>query len=275
MKTIMIVVGGMADTVSSAISCPTPLKEAYTPALDALAKCGCVGSIGSVGENVSPAPETFLLSLLGYDFDRGVPDAGVLQAYGLGDNRVSDALRYYVIPKFSGHGVVVTDNALARGIGMMALLRPVFTIDGATGQQKDNPCGTLTDKANVAIRAIDNFDFVLVYVDGPREAALRGDYDAKVAAIEEIDSKLINPVADYVWNAKIQMNLVVVSGGITAWESRCDVTGDIPAVVYFNDDLPYETDKFDEKSVEDGPLNAPLPGDLMRLLISFEPTPEK
>ena len=40
--------------------------------------------------------------------------------------------------------------------------------------------------------------------------------------------------------------------------------GEVPAVVYFNDDLPYDTQSFDEASVVDGPLGTPLPGDLIK-----------
>ena len=82
-------------------------------------------------------------------------------------------------------------------------------------------------------------------------------------------------MADYVWNAKMQMNLVVTGDYVTSWQDRRRLHGEVPAVVYFNDDLPYDLNRFDEESVKEVPLNAPLPGDLIRLLISFEPLPEE
>ncbi len=87
-----------------------------------------------------------------------------------------------------------------------------------------------------------------------------GDLKGKIEAIERIDRDVINPIADYVWNAKVQMNMVVVSDHITSWRMGRPVRGrGTTAVVYFNDDLPYDTQSFDEASVVDGPLGTPLP----------------
>lgn len=275
MKTIMIVVGGLADLPSVSPSGKSPLMEAETPALDALAKCGCCGLAGVVPEGVEVNPENALLALLGYDFRRGIPNPLNLAEYGACRDFAPSDIRYFVIPKFSGHGVVISDNDMARGIGMMALLRPVFAVDSSTGKQKESPTGSLADKANAAIQAIESFDFVLIYVDSPRMKSLEGDFYGKIEEIEKIDNELIAPVADYVWNAKLQMTLVVTGDTVCSWHQKRDVGGDVPAAVYFNDDLPYETERFDEESVADGPLAAPLPGDLLRLLISFEPSPEE
>ncbi|MDE6400570.1 MAG: hypothetical protein K2L68_06900, partial [Muribaculaceae bacterium] len=103
------------------------------------------------------------------------------------------------------------------------------------------------------------------------EMSLNVDVEGKMDVLERIDRELITPVADYVWNARLQMNLVVTGDLVTSWRDRATARGEVPAVVYFNDDLPYDMKAFDEKTVAEGPLNAPLPGDLMRLLASFEP----
>lgn len=263
----------MADKPSPRLDGRTPLQEAHTPSLDALAKCGCCGPICNVPEGMQPSTLNSVLALLGFDFQRGVPSADSLKALGDGEDFLQDDLRYFVMPKFSGHGVVVSDDSMVRGIGMMALLRPLYPVGETVSCSEEHPCGTLHDKARLAIKAIEMFDFVLIYVNEPQLASLRGDVEGKISSIEDIDRDLITPVADYVWNAKLQMNLVVAADHLASWQMKADVDGEVPAVVYFNDDLPYETDTFDEKSVEEGPLNAPLPGDLMRLLVTFEPYP--
>ena len=272
MKTIMIVVGGLADIPDASQGGQTPLMAASTPSLDALAKCGCAGVIGAMEDWVPATPEYGVLSLLGYDFDRGYVPATTLSKFGAGIEFPADSLRLFVVPKFSGHGVVVADSDSVRGAAMMAMLKPLFPMGDGVELSAQNPCGTLADKAALAIKAIDVFDFVLVYVDGPDKAAMRGDAQGKVDAIEKIDRELITPVADYVWNAKLQMNLVVTGDYVSSWKERRRLVGDVPAVVYFNDDLPYDTKKFDEESLKEGPLNAPIPGDLIRLLVSFEPS---
>ena len=269
MKTIFIVIGGLADLPDS--SGETPLMAASTPALDALAQVGCCGAIRAMEDGVKVTPENAVLALLGYDFSRGEVPASVLSMFGSGHDFPQNAVRLFVVPKFSGHGVVISDVDTVRGAAMMAMLKPLFPMGEGVDRSEGNPCGSLADKAMLAIKAIDIFDFVLVYVDGADIAAMRGDADGKVEAIEKIDSELIRPVADYVWNAKLQMNLVVSGDYVASWKKRKRLNGDVPAVVYFNDDLPYDTKGFTEETVKEGPLNAPLPGDLMKLLISFEP----
>lgn len=271
MKTIMIVVGGLADLPAPSLQGNTALAAADTPGLDTLAQVGCCGLTQPIPENVPLTPATSLLGLLGYDFERGLPSLSALQGLGAGNAYSPSELRYFVIPKFSGHGIVITDNDLARGIGMMALMRPAYTIDSVTGHPHATACGTLADKALATIRAIDNFDFVLVYVDEPLVMSYNGDLEGKIKAIEDIDRELIRPVADHVWNSKLQMNLVVASNCVASTAKRGLVRSDVPAVVYFNDDLPYDQKGFTEQTVADGPLQAPLAGDLMRLLVTFEP----
>lgn len=270
-KTIFIIIGGMADLPEKGTGGKTPLMLASTPSLDALAKCGCCGSLLTVPDDVPLSTETAVLSLLGYDFARGIPSRETLVNAGRGFP-TGEPLRYFVIPKYSGHGVVITASDSVRGIGKMAMLRPLFPMGSsvvagfATGS-------SLEEKAKAAIAAIEFYDFVLVYVELPHEMSVQGDEDGKIEALERIDRDLISPVADYVWSAKMQMNLVVTGDHITSWRTRRCERGEVPAVVYFNDDLPYDTDTFNEESVSDGPLNAPLPGDLIRRLISFEPLP--
>lgn len=271
MKTIFIVVGGLADIPDPDNGGQTPLMAASTPSLDALAKCGCCGLIQTLPENVEPSPENSLLALLGYDFSRGAVPMSTLAKFGAGIAFPQNSLRLFVVPKFSGHGVVVSDVDSVRGAAMMAMIKPLFPMGENVEITEGTPTGSLADKAMLAIKAIEIFDFVLVYVDSPDRAAMRGDAMAKIEAIEAIDKELITPVADYVWNAKMQMNLVVTGDHISSWKDRRRLPGEVPAVVYFNDDLPYETERFNEESVAEGPLNAPLPGDLIRLLVSFEP----
>lgn len=273
MKTIFIILGGLADRPEARFGGRTPLMEAYTPSLDALAKCGCCGPICNIPEGVEPTTANAVLALLGYDFSRGIPSEESLRELGDGEKYLQDDLRYFIMPKFSGHGVVVSDDSVVRGIGMMSLLRPLYPVGETVSCTETNPCGSLHDKARLAVKAIELFDFVLIYVNEAELASLDGNPQKKILAIEDIDRELITPVADYVWNAKLQMNLVVTGDHITSWKTKSPEPGEVPAVVYFNDDLPYDTDTFDENAVEEGPLNAPLPGDLMKLLVTFEPFP--
>lgn len=271
MKTILIIAGGMADVPARVTGGKTPLMMASKPELDTLAKLGCAGTLLSTNGEAPLSAENAVLSILGYDFSRGVPDPAVLEAFGSGLPFDPSALRFFVVPKFSGHGVVISDNPRVRGAAMTALMRPLFPVGEGLEITPDHPCGSLSDKARSAIKAIEIFDFVVVYADEAEAASLSRDIDSKTEAISRISSELIGPVADYVWNAKIQMNLVVMADRIVSWQTGKSMAGEVPAVVYFNDDPPYDLDTFDEEAVADGPLSAPLPGDLIRQLVSFEP----
>lgn len=268
MKTIFIIASGLADIPDDAIEGKTPLMMAHTPSLDALAKCGCSGLIRILPDSINPTRKNSILGLLGYDFRKGTPSSEELECFDKNITSSSAALNinYFILPKFSGHGVVISEHPEVRGIGKMALLKPVEII--RTGD------GVLHSMAEMAIKLSETNEFVLLHVESAASMSRKGDFQGKVDAIERIDQDVITPIADYVWNAKEQMNMVVVSDNIYSWRFGRPLAGEVPAVVYFNDDLPYDTKRFDEISLEDGPLNVPLPGDLIRLLISFEPIPD-
>lgn len=268
MKTIFIIVSGVADYPDVELDGKTPLMLARTPSLDALARCGCCGNMKVLPDEVPFSRTGALLSLLGYDMRKQLPDEREIAAFGLSSSAVSPdpGPGYFVIPKFSGHGVVISSQPVVRGIGKMMLLKTIDLIIGENDVGK-----ALRAKADAAVKAIGEHEFVLLQVESAAAMARRGDIKGKIEAIERIDSDIITPVADYVWNAKEQMNMVVACDCITSWRTRRNERGDVPAVVYFNDDLPYDTPAFDELTAADGPLNTPLPGDLIRKLITFEP----
>lgn len=252
MKTILVIISGLADLPDRMLGGRTPLMAAATPALDALARCGCCGTVRVCPEGVKPTRDNAIFALLGYDFSKGVP--------------AIETCRPFVIPKFSGHGVVISSHIRVRRIGELALLKPIDP-----DRLGELGVSVLRTMADLAIRNIADHEFVMLHVESAAAMSRKRDPYGKQKAIERIDNDVIRPIADYVWNAKEQMNMVVVSDNVFPWRLGSPVDGDVPAVVYFNDDLPYDTPRFDEVTVGEGPLNAPLPGDLIKLLISFEP----
>ncbi len=268
MKTIFIIASGIADIPYEETCGKTPLMLADTPSLDALAKCGCCGSMLTLPEDIDLTSQNAILSILGYDLGKEMPTEESLEKFGKSALMSSDSegLGYFIIPKFSGHGVVISARPAVKGIGKMALLQPL-----EVNADPDSGESVLRRMAEAAISAIESKEFVLLHVECAAAMSRKGDLRGKIEAIEKIDRDIITPIADYVWNAKEQMNMVLATDCITSWKTRKFERGEIPAVVYFNDDLPYDTNRFDEQSVEDGPLNTPLPGDLIRKLISFEP----
>ena len=82
MKTIIVIISGLADLPDPQLDGKTPLMMADSPALDALARCGCCGTMRVCPEGVTVTRANAVLSLLGYDFSKGEPDSAALARYG-------------------------------------------------------------------------------------------------------------------------------------------------------------------------------------------------
>jgi len=67
-----------------------------------------------------------------------------------------------------------------------------FTPAGANG----SPDTDFAAKGRAAVEALNDFDLVLVHVEAPGEAALAGDIQGKVAALEQIDAQIVGPVLE-------------------------------------------------------------------------------
>ncbi|MEM6980015.1 MAG: cofactor-independent phosphoglycerate mutase [Planctomycetota bacterium] len=86
-------------------------------------------------------------------------------------------------------GVMITAVDLLRGIGALAGLTRV-EVEGATGYLDTNYAG----KGQAAVDALDEADFVCVHIEAPDEASHEGRPDAKIEALEAIDTHIVGPV---------------------------------------------------------------------------------
>ncbi len=83
MKTILIVLDGMADRPVSRLGDETPLESADTPSMDYLARMGSCGMIDILG-GIAPESDAAVLGLLGYDPKKYYTGRGPLEAVGIG-----------------------------------------------------------------------------------------------------------------------------------------------------------------------------------------------
>ena len=86
-------------------------------------------------------------------------------------------------------GSVISAVDLIRGIGHYAGLR-IIEVEGATGLADTNYEG----KAQAAIKALRDEDFVFVHVEASDEAGHDGDLELKLKTIEYLDQRLITPI---------------------------------------------------------------------------------
>lgn len=234
MKTILIIIAGMADLPDPFSLRDTPLATATIPSLHLLSQRGEFSSFPSIGEDDPISHVNALLSLLGYDLKRGEPSVEELMEYGLNSSAsLSDfsTLRPFVIPGFSGHGVCITTSAWVRGAAKCAQLKPLDIYSPGSSDSE-----ILETQEALTRKAIMENEFVLIYLDSPLKASLRGDFDRKVKNIESIDRHLINPVADFVWKSDMMINLAITTDLVTPWHRRRPSKVNVPVVTYFNND---------------------------------------
>ena len=165
MKTILIVIAGLADFPDPITLKDTPLISAQIPSLDLLARRGELTAIPTINPNHEISHKNALLSIMGYDLQRGEPSLQELMEYGLDTKGlISDyqSLRPFVIPGFSGHGVCVTPSAWVRGVAKCALLKPVDLYAPGAGEAP-----LLETMAEIACQNIIDNEFVFVYMDSP------------------------------------------------------------------------------------------------------------
>ena len=93
--------------------------------------------------------------------------------------------------KFGLRGAVISAVDLIKGIGVCAGLDSI-NVEGATGYIDTNYLG----KAQAALAALEDHDFVYVHVEAPDEAAHAGRMDYKIQAIEDFDRQVVGTVLE-------------------------------------------------------------------------------
>jgi len=91
--------------------------------------------------------------------------------------------------KFGVKGAVISAVDLVKGMAIIMGLEPI-NVPGATGYYDTN----YQAKAEYAIDALNEKDFVYVHIEAPDEAGHNGDVRAKITAIENIDRFIVGPI---------------------------------------------------------------------------------
>jgi 2,3-bisphosphoglycerate-independent phosphoglycerate mutase len=95
------------------------------------------------------------------------------------------------LEKFGLTGAVISAVDLIRGIGVYAGL-DIIKVEGATGYIDTNYRG----KAEAALRALGQVDYVYLHVEAPDEASHSGNLADKITAIERFDAQVVGPVLE-------------------------------------------------------------------------------
>ena len=130
--------------------------------------------------------------------------------------------------KFKKRGGVISAVDLIKGIGILAGMR-IIDVPGATGNYDTNFAG----KANAALRALlDGLDLVYIHMEAPDECGHQGDIEHKVYSIEQIDRKVVGPIAEGLRAAGEDFAMLVCPDHPTPIAVRTHVSDPVPYLLY-------------------------------------------
>jgi 2,3-bisphosphoglycerate-independent phosphoglycerate mutase len=142
-------------------------------------------------------------------------------------------------------GAVISAVDLIQGIGKYAGLR-IIKVPGATGLADTNYEG----KAQAAIDALKNDDFVFVHVEASDEAGHDGDLELKLKTIEYLDQRLIAPIYNKVKDQNVC--IAVLPDHLTPVEMRIHVGQPVPFLIWHRGIEPDAVQQYDEVSCVTG-----------------------
>jgi 2,3-bisphosphoglycerate-independent phosphoglycerate mutase len=93
--------------------------------------------------------------------------------------------------RFGPRAAVITGVDILRGMARLMGMQ-VLEVPGATGYIDTNYVG----KGEAAVRALDEFDLVVVHVEAADESAHLGDAGEKVRALERMDEAIVGPLLE-------------------------------------------------------------------------------
>ena len=144
-------------------------------------------------------------------------------------------------------GSVISAVDLIQGIGKYAGLE-IIKVPGATGLADTNYEG----KAQAAINALQQQDFVFVHVEASDEAGHDGDLELKMKTIENLDQRLIRPILEATSQTDEPVAIAVLPDPLTPVEMRIHVGEPVPFLIYYKGIEPDDVQQYDEVSCVGG-----------------------
>ena len=162
-------------------------------------------------------------------------------------------------------GSVISAVDLIRGIGHYAGLK-IVEVKGATGLADTNYEG----KAQAALKALENDDFVFVHVEASDEAGHDGDLELKLKTIEYLDQRLIAPIYKEVSTWAEPVCIAVLPDHLTPVEMRIHVGQPVPFLIWYPGIEPDEVKQYDEVSCIEGSYGLLKLGEFMQALMTAD-----
>ncbi len=158
-------------------------------------------------------------------------------------------------------GAVISAVDLIHGIARFAGLKSIF-VEGATGLYDTN----YTGKADAAIEAMKEHDYLFLHIEAPDEAGHEGNAKLKIKTIEDIDKYVVARVLDYALNSGEPVSVAFLPDHPTPCEKRTHTRSLVPFAIYKSGQKPDGVKEFNEYSVQEGGLGSIYGTEFMKLL---------
>ena len=144
-------------------------------------------------------------------------------------------------------GAVISAVDLIRGIGVYAGLK-VLHVEGATGLYDTNYEG----KAQAALEALKENDFVYLHIEASDEAGHEGDVSLKIKTIENLDRRAVGPIYEAVKQWEEPVAIAVLPDHPTPCAVRTHTNQPVPFLIWKPGTTPDAVTRFDEFAVAEG-----------------------
>jgi len=128
--------------------------------------------------------------------------------------------------KYSVEGAMISAVDLTKGLGIYAGFK-ILQVPGVTGWLDTNYVG----KAEYALNALNDVDFVYIHVEAPDEAGHSGNYKNKIKAIEDFDALVVGTVMRGIKSFD-EFRILLMPDHPTPIELRTHTDEPVPFVIY-------------------------------------------
>jgi 2,3-bisphosphoglycerate-independent phosphoglycerate mutase len=151
--------------------------------------------------------------------------------------------------RFGIRGAAITAVDLIKGLAIYAGMRPI-AVPGATGLYDTNYEG----KADAALKALEEVDFVYIHVEAADEAGHERDLSLKIRCIEDLDRRLIQRVLQGLNQKGWESTVAVLPDHPTPIASGNHTREPVPVAIRSPRVPGDAVTSFDEESVKSGSL---------------------
>ncbi len=126
-------------------------------------------------------------------------------------------------------GAMISAVDLLKGIAVGTSMK-VINVEGANGGLDTNYEGKA--QAAVGVLTKEDYDFVYVHLEGPDEMGHQGSVEKKIQAIENLDARIIAPIAEGLAEAGEDFRMVILPDHPTPISLRTHTSDDVPYLLY-------------------------------------------